>query len=87
MHETFQYDIDEDKDEVLLTVHSKFRTYCEPRKNIGFERYQFWCRNQSEGDPVDQWVIDLRMHENGRVPLPNEIKNGDERDRLNMSLR
>ena len=25
-----------------------------------FERYQFWGRNQSEGEPVDQWLTDLR---------------------------
>ena len=25
-----------------------------------FERYQFWGRNQNEGEPIDQWVTDLR---------------------------
>ena len=57
MHETFDYDGDKDDFELVLT---KFRTYCEPRKNIVFERYQFWGRNQSEGEPVDQWVTYLR---------------------------
>ena len=49
----------EDKDDFELVL-TKFRTYCEPRKNIVFERYQFWGRNQSEGEPIDQWVTDLR---------------------------
>ena len=38
----------------------KFRTYCEPWKNIVFERYQFWDRNQNASEPIDQWVTDLR---------------------------
>ena len=59
VHETFEYAIDEDKVDYELVL-TKFRTYCEPRKNIVFERYQFWGRNQNQGEPVDQWVTDLR---------------------------
>ena len=58
MHETFQYAIDDDKADYELVL-TKFRTYSEPRKNIVFERYQFWGRNQNEGEPVDQCVTDL----------------------------
>ena len=57
MHETVDYDVDEDKDDYALGL-TKFRMYCELRKNIVFERYQFWGRNQSEGEPMDQWVTD-----------------------------
>ena len=57
--DTFDYDVDEDKDDYELVL-TTFRTYCEPRKNIVFERYRFWGRNQSEGEPFDQWVTDLR---------------------------
>ena len=35
MHETFDYDVDEDKDDHELVL-TKCRTYCEPRKNIVF---------------------------------------------------
>ena len=59
VHDTFDYDVDEDKDDYELVL-TKFRTHCEPRKNIEFERYQFWGRNQSDGEPIDQWVTDLR---------------------------
>ena len=38
----------------------KFRTCWEPRKNIVYERYQFWDRNQNASEPIDQWVTDLR---------------------------
>ena len=70
VHETVDNDVDEDKDDYELVV-TKFRTYCQPRKNIAFERYQFCGRNQSEGDPVDQWETDLRKHETGQVRLPD----------------
>ena len=35
-------------------VLTKFRDYCEPRKNEVFERYKFWQRDQREGETVDQ---------------------------------
>ena len=54
MHDIFYHDVDEDKDDHGLVL-TKFRTYCEPRKNIVFERYPFWGRNQSEGGLVDQF--------------------------------
>ena len=59
VHETFDFDVHEDKDDYELVL-TKFRTSFETRKNIVFERYQFWGRNQSESEPVDQWVTDLR---------------------------
>ena len=46
VHETFTYTGDEQRNDIE-TVLLKFRTYCEPRKNIVFERYQFWDRNQN----------------------------------------
>ena len=59
VHETIEYALDDDKADYELVL-TKFRTYCEPRKNIVFERYQFWGRNQNQDEPVDQWVTDLR---------------------------
>ena len=59
VHETFTYTGDEQRNDIE-TVLQKFRTYCEPRKNIVFERYQFWDRNQNASEPIDQWVTDLR---------------------------
>ena len=59
VHETFTYTGDEQINDIE-TVLLKFRTYCEPRKNIVFERYQFWDCNQNASEPIDQWVTDLR---------------------------
>ena len=36
----------------------KFQTYWEPRKNIVFECYQFWDRNQNKSEPINPWVKD-----------------------------
>ena len=59
VHETFTYTGDEQRNDIE-TLLLKFRTYCEPRKNIVFERYQFWNRNQNASEPIDLWVTDLR---------------------------
>ena len=40
VHHIFDYAVGEDKDDFDLVL-TTFRTYCEPRKNIVFERYQF----------------------------------------------
>ena len=59
VHETCTYTGDEQRNDIE-TVLLKFRSYCEPRKNIVFERYQFWNRNQNASEPIDQWVTNLR---------------------------
>ena len=59
VHETFTYTGDEQRNDIE-TVLLKFRSYCEPWKNIVFERYQLWNRNQNASEPIDQWVTDLR---------------------------
>ena len=59
VHETFTYTSDERRNDIG-TVLLKFRSYCELRKNIVFERYQFWDRNQNASEPIDQWVADMR---------------------------
>ncbi|CAB4013612.1 Transposon Ty3-I Gag-Pol, partial [Paramuricea clavata] len=37
-----------------------FKTYCNPRKNITFERHKFNIRNQDENESIDQYVTVLR---------------------------
>ena len=39
----------------------KFRDFCEPRQKFVFEKYKLWQRDQREGEPIDQWVNDLRI--------------------------
>ena len=59
IHKSFVFGSEEDA-EKYDTVLAKFKEYCEPRKNIVFERYQFWTRNQMEGETVNQWLKELR---------------------------
>ena len=58
VHETFTYKGDEQRNDIE-TVLLKSRTYCEPRKNIVFERYQLCDRNQNASEPIDQPVTDI----------------------------
>ena len=57
--ETFTWAADEDKTDYKMWV-AKFDNYCEPRKNVVFERYQFWSRNQMDDETCDTWVTELR---------------------------
>ena len=37
-----------------------FQNYCNPRKNITFERHKFNRRNQEPGELIDQYAMELR---------------------------
>ena len=37
-----------------------FKAYCEPRKNLTYERHKFFTRNQIESESIDQYVTELR---------------------------
>ena len=41
-------------------LKSAFKIYCNPRKNITFERHKFNIRNQEENKSIDQYVTVLR---------------------------
>jgi len=57
---TFTWDAEGD-DAKLGTVIDKFKSYCEPRKNVPFERYRFNLRAQEPGESYDQYRTALRM--------------------------
>lgn len=50
---TFTWNEGEDKQD-YAQVLAKFTAYCEPRKNVVFERYQFWKRDQKRENP---WTL------------------------------
>ncbi|XP_022783269.1 uncharacterized protein K02A2.6-like [Stylophora pistillata] len=55
---TFQFaEGDENK---LDKVPEQFEQYCNPRKNVVFERYQFWQITQKDSETVDQFVTRLK---------------------------
>ena len=42
-------------------VLKAFRDYCQPRKNILYERHKFWNLQQEEGEPVDAYNTRLKV--------------------------
>ncbi len=44
----------------LNKVIEEFEKYCNPRKNLIWERHIFNTRNQLIGETIDQYVTDLR---------------------------
>ena len=59
VYNTFTFEAEEDRNSVDAVL-GKYKSYCQPRKNIVFERYKFWQRNQLEEEPVDHWITDLK---------------------------
>jgi hypothetical protein len=45
----------------LQPALSKFEEYCSPRKNVVFERYNFWRSTQASGESIDTFVTTLRQ--------------------------
>ena len=77
------HDGDEEK---IAPVIAKFEQYCQPRRNIPFERYRFNRRSQESGETYDQYRTSLRkIAENCdfRSISPDEIL----RDRLVFGIR
>ena len=48
IHGTFEWENEEYKNDVD-TALKKLQTYCEPCKNVVYERYKFWERSRKEG--------------------------------------
>jgi len=74
-------------DEKKITpVLQKFAEYCQPRKNVPFERYRFNRRTQEAGESYDQYKTELRKLAEGcdfDTITPDEML----RDRLIFGIR
>ena len=62
------------EDTTCDVVLSKFRDYCYPRRKPAFESYNFWRRQQVEGESFDKWLIELRI-------IPSNYEFGTSMDR------
>lgn len=60
VHETFTFGEEEDENNYKVVLE-KFRSHCEPQRNVVFERYVFWQRDQRPTETFDSWVTDLRQ--------------------------
>lgn len=60
VYNTFTYTSVADKKKLTVAIE-KFKLYCNPRKNVVFDRYIFWKTIQKEGETVDQFVTSLKQ--------------------------
>jgi hypothetical protein len=58
----------------------KFERYCNPRKNLTFDRHSFFTRNQQEGETIDTYATELR-NKASRCEFA-DLKDGLIRDRI-----
>ena len=58
IYNTFSYETGEDAN-VYETVLGKFDAYCNPKKNLIFERYVFNTIDQKEGESADMFITRL----------------------------
>ena len=49
------------EDTTCDVVLVKFKDYCNPRRKPAFENYKVWQRQQTEGEPFDKWLTELRI--------------------------
>jgi hypothetical protein len=61
-------------------IMEKFERYCNPRKNLTFDRHSFFTRNQQEGETIDTYATELR-NKASRCEFA-DLKDGLIRDRI-----
>jgi len=55
------WSFDEEEQNKLAPVLNKFEQYCQPKKNVLYERFQFWRSTQQPGEGIDVFVTTLRQ--------------------------
>ena len=79
VYNTFSLSTADDKNKVDK-IMEKFDQYCNPRKNVTWERHKFNTRNQQPGETIDQYVTDLKTK--AQTCEFAELKDGLIRDRI-----
>ena len=79
VYNTFSWTTADDKNKVDK-IMEKFDQYCNPRKNLTWERHKFNTRNQQPGETIDQYVTDLKTK--AQTCEFAELKDGLIRDRI-----
>ena len=90
IYKTLPWDSPEDNmkfDKVL----EAFKDYCQPRKNILYERYKFWSLKQQDGETVDAYLTRLKLQidhcEYNKEGWPDAVKTETVRDKFVFGLR
>lgn len=66
------------------TVVKSFEDFCRPKKNIVYERFVFYSRNQHPGEPFDVFLMEIK-----RLVRTCEFREGEEemlRDRIVLGV-
>ena len=83
VYNTFTWDDDEDKVKIDKVLE-QFEKFCEPRKNIIYERYLFFSRGQESGESIDKYATVLRnMADNCEF---RDLKDSLIRDRIVLGV-
>ena len=59
IYQSFEFEDYGDKLDFQKVIE-KFNDYCNPIKNVVFERFQFLSRTQKEGESFKSWLLELR---------------------------
>ena len=79
---TFSFTDEEEGD--FDSVIEKFNAYCNPKKNETYERYVFHSRKQLQGEPIEQFVTDLKLK--AQTCQFDNLKDSMIRDRLVLGV-
>ncbi|XP_059060190.1 uncharacterized protein K02A2.6-like [Achroia grisella] len=60
IYETFTFESDEERDDINIVL-KKFDIYFGVKINITLARYNFFSRNQEQGETISQYVVALRL--------------------------
>ena len=69
----------------MADIKKKFKEYCNPRKNVTYERHSFNTRTQKEGEPLDAFVTELKQK--ASLCEFGELKDSLIRDRIVCGIR
>ena len=75
-----------DEKKKLKTYYDKFNEYCKPKSNVIYNRYLFRSRTQTESEPFEQFVTELKTLIRD-CNYPAEFRNEMVRDHIVYGVR
>ena len=67
------------------SVMRKFDAYCNPKKNVTYERYVFNSRKQLQGEAIEQFVTDIKQK--AQTCQFDNLRDSMIRDRIVLGVR
>ena len=60
IYDTLPFTHDPNERSLKDVIHA-FEVHCNPKKNETVERYKFFTRVQEEGEPLEKFIVDLKI--------------------------